>query len=125
MPWGAVSPLPASLVAAAYSRWPCPWPGAKPWLGITIRFPLNLHEIFTRGFYRNLRIGCESEGCCVSAIGFARIMVDRQETGRTLPDVNVHRIKVETRNVCFWYGKTQALFDVATAIPERCVTALI
>jgi phosphate transport system ATP-binding protein len=61
----------------------------------------------------------------MSAVGFAKIMVDRQETGRTLPDVNVHRIKVETRNLCFWYGKTQALFDVAMAIPERCVTALI
>jgi phosphate transport system ATP-binding protein len=61
----------------------------------------------------------------VSAVGFAKIMVERQETGRTLPDVNVHRIKVETRDLCFWYGKTQALFDVTTAIPERCVTALI
>jgi phosphate transport system ATP-binding protein len=32
---------------------------------------------------------------------------------------------LETRNLSFWYGKTQALFDVTTAIPERCVTALI
>ena len=61
----------------------------------------------------------------MSAVGFAKIMVERQESGRTLPDVNVHRIKVETRNLCFWYGKTQALFNVTTAIPERCVTALI
>ena len=61
----------------------------------------------------------------MSAVGFAKIMVDRQETGRTLPDVNVHRIKVETRSLCFWYGKTQALHNVSTAIPERCVTALI
>ena len=61
----------------------------------------------------------------MSAVGFAKIMVERQESGRTLPDVNVHRIKVETRDLCFWYGKTQALFDVTTVIPERCVTALI
>ena len=61
----------------------------------------------------------------MSAVGFAKIMVERQETGRTLPDVIDHRIKVETRNLSFWYGKTQALFDVATVIPERCVTALI
>jgi phosphate transport system ATP-binding protein len=59
------------------------------------------------------------------SVGFAKIMVERQETGRTLPDVNGHRIKVETRNLCFWYGSTQALFDVTTSIPERCVTALI
>src|SRR5437763_1275959 len=52
-------------------------------------------------------------------------MVERQETGRTLPNVNGHGLKVETRNLCFWYGKTQALFDIETAIPERCVTALI
>jgi phosphate transport system ATP-binding protein len=52
-------------------------------------------------------------------------MVERQEAGRTLPDVHGHRIKLETRNLSFWYGKTQALFGVTTAIPERCVTALI
>jgi phosphate transport system ATP-binding protein len=61
----------------------------------------------------------------VSAVGFAKIMVERQETGRTLPDVNAHRVKMETRDLCFWYGKTQALFDVSAAIPERSVTALI
>jgi phosphate transport system ATP-binding protein len=61
----------------------------------------------------------------VSAIGFANIMVERQETGRTVPDVKAHLMKIETRNVCFWYGKTQALFDVTAAIPERSVTALI
>jgi phosphate transport system ATP-binding protein len=61
----------------------------------------------------------------VSAVGFARIMVERQQTGRTLPDVKSHCVKMQTRNLCFWYGTTQALFDVSTAIPERCVTALI
>ena len=61
----------------------------------------------------------------MSAVGFAKIMVERQETGRTLPDVQGHHVKVETRNLSFWYGKTQALYDVSTSIPERCVTALI
>jgi phosphate transport system ATP-binding protein len=61
----------------------------------------------------------------VSAVGFARIMVERREEGRTLPNVNGHCTKLETSNLCFWYGKTQALFEVTTAIPERCVTALI
>lgn len=59
------------------------------------------------------------------AIGFAKIMVDRQQTGRTHPDVNRNSVKVETRNLSFWYGNTQALFDISTAIPDRCVTALI
>ena len=52
----------------------------------------------------------------MSAVGFAKIMVDRQETGRTLPDVIDHRIKVETRNLSFWYAKTQALFNVTTVL---------
>ncbi|MCS6977311.1 MAG: phosphate ABC transporter ATP-binding protein PstB [Gemmatales bacterium] len=33
--------------------------------------------------------------------------------------------KMETRDLCLWYGKTQALFNITMAIPERCVTALI
>ena len=61
----------------------------------------------------------------MSAVGFAKIMVERQEAGRHLPDMNGHGLKVETRDLCFWYGKSQALFDVNTSIPERCVTALI
>ena len=59
------------------------------------------------------------------SVGFAKIMVERQQTGRTLPDVNAHGVKVATRNLCFWYGKTQAFVDVTTAFPDRCVTALI
>lgn len=61
----------------------------------------------------------------MSAVGFAKIMVERKESGRTLPDVKLHRIKVETRNLSFWYGKTQALHGVNASIPERSVTALI
>jgi phosphate transport system ATP-binding protein len=52
-------------------------------------------------------------------------MVERQEAGRTLPNVNGHRQKIEARTLSFWYGATQALFDINLAIPERCVTALI
>ena len=57
--------------------------------------------------------------------GFAKIMVERQEAGRTLPNVVGHRLKIETRGLCFWYGQSQALFDIDIDIPERCVTALI
>lgn len=57
--------------------------------------------------------------------GFAKIMVERQEAGRTLPNVNDHLRKIEARGLSFWYGATQALFDINMAIPERCVTALI
>ena len=60
-----------------------------------------------------------------SAVGFAQIMVERQEAGRKSPDINGHGVKVETRDLSFWYGSNQALFDVSAVIPERCVTALI
>jgi phosphate transport system ATP-binding protein len=33
--------------------------------------------------------------------------------------------KIEARNVCFHYGRQQALFDISLSVPERCVTALI
>jgi phosphate transport system ATP-binding protein len=35
------------------------------------------------------------------------------------------KTKIEVHNLCFFYGSTQALFDVSVAIPERAVTALI
>jgi phosphate transport system ATP-binding protein len=35
------------------------------------------------------------------------------------------RIRMETRDLCFFYGKNQALHDVSLVIPEKSVTALI
>lgn len=32
---------------------------------------------------------------------------------------------ITTRNLCLWYGNTQALKDVSVSIPERSITALI
>jgi phosphate transport system ATP-binding protein len=33
--------------------------------------------------------------------------------------------KIETRNVCFHYGRVQALYDISLTVPKQCVTALI
>lgn len=60
-----------------------------------------------------------------ATIAFAKIIMERREAEPARADVSAHGIKLQTRRLCFWYGKTQALFDVTTAIPERCVTALI
>lgn len=60
-----------------------------------------------------------------ATVAFAKIVGERQETGRSHPDLSDHRIKIEARDVNFWYGHTQALFDINMAIPERCVAALI
>ena len=59
------------------------------------------------------------------AVGFARIMTERQQSGRTLRAVSDHRIKLEAKRLCFFYGKAQALYDISMMIPDRCVTALI
>jgi phosphate transport system ATP-binding protein len=37
----------------------------------------------------------------------------------------VRRMKVETRKLNFFYGASQALFDISVQIPEKSVTALI
>lgn len=40
-------------------------------------------------------------------------------------DTNSTAVKIETRNLSFFYGVNQALFDVSLTILERAVTALI
>ena len=40
-------------------------------------------------------------------------------------DMSSHPINVESRDVDFWYGDNQVLFDVSLQVPERSVTALI
>src|SRR5262245_6586869 len=91
--------------------------------------PCKLHSIFTQSTQClpivHGSIPAQLARCPVSAVGYAKIMVERQEAGRTLPNVNGHGLKMEAGHLSFWYGKTQALFDVSMAIPERCVTALI
>jgi phosphate transport system ATP-binding protein len=45
--------------------------------------------------------------------------------GRKPPDLRGARTKFDIQSLSFWYGATQALFDVRLTIPERSVTALI
>jgi len=52
-------------------------------------------------------------------------MVERQESGRHVANVKDCGTKINARDLCFWYGKTQALHDISIMIPERCVTGLI
>jgi phosphate transport system ATP-binding protein len=51
----------------------------------------------------------------------------RQNADRAVVDDNPleHPVKMESRNLNFFYGPVQALFDISLAIPERAVTALI
>jgi phosphate transport system ATP-binding protein len=52
-------------------------------------------------------------------------MTERSVAGRSSPDLTRARPKFDVRKLSFWYGKTQALFDVTLTIPERSVMALI
>jgi phosphate transport system ATP-binding protein len=45
--------------------------------------------------------------------------------GREPPDLKGVRARFEVRGLSFWYGASQALYDVSLVIPERSVTALI
>jgi phosphate transport system ATP-binding protein len=59
--------------------------------------------------------------------GLSTIVRDRTASQTVLqPDLTASmKPKIETRSLSFFYGETQALFDVNLAIPERSVTALI
>jgi phosphate transport system ATP-binding protein len=52
-------------------------------------------------------------------------MVGREPTPQGAPGGKGVRAKFEVRNLCFWYGTSQALHDVSLLVPERSVVALI
>jgi phosphate transport system ATP-binding protein len=56
---------------------------------------------------------------------FSAIITERGESGRASADLRGVRAKFDVRRLSFWYGATQALFDVTLMIPERSVVALI
>jgi phosphate transport system ATP-binding protein len=60
----------------------------------------------------------------VSTLSFSAILSERSLNGRE-PGVQGIKNKFEVRGLSFWYGPTQALFDVSVQIPERSVLALI
>ena len=64
-------------------------------------------------------------GASVTALSYSTIISERSMSGRAAPDLGATSTKIEVRGFSFWYGSTQALFDVSLAIPDRSVTALI
>jgi phosphate transport system ATP-binding protein len=61
----------------------------------------------------------------VSTLSYTAIMSDRALVGRPPGHDKGLRARFEVRNLGFWYGATQALFDISLAIPDRSVLALI
>jgi phosphate transport system ATP-binding protein len=61
----------------------------------------------------------------VSTLSYSAILSERSMVGRAPPDLKGVRGKLEVRSLSFWYGPTQALFDVSLTIPECAIVALI
>jgi phosphate transport system ATP-binding protein len=61
----------------------------------------------------------------VSTLSYSAILSERSQVGRQSPDLNGVQTKFEVNNLSFWYGNSQALFDVNLTIPHRSVMAFI
>jgi phosphate transport system ATP-binding protein len=61
----------------------------------------------------------------LSTLSYSAIISERSQIGRKPHELNGARLKFEIRNLSFWYGSNQALFDIQLSIPERSVAALI
>jgi phosphate transport system ATP-binding protein len=61
----------------------------------------------------------------VSTLAYSAILSERSLGGREPPDLQGARAKFDVRGLSFWYGSTQALFDVSLVVPECSVVALI
>jgi phosphate transport system ATP-binding protein len=64
-------------------------------------------------------------GVGVSTQAYSAILSERSQVGRKSSDLKGVRSKFEVRNLDFWYGGSQALFNVSLLVPERSVVALI
>jgi phosphate transport system ATP-binding protein len=61
----------------------------------------------------------------LSTLSYSAIISERNLGGWKPPDLKGLRAKFGVRELSFWYGTNQALFDVTLTIPERSVMALI
>jgi phosphate transport system ATP-binding protein len=61
----------------------------------------------------------------MSTLSYSAIMADRTRDGREPSAGMGNQAKFRVKDLCFWYGAKQALWDISLNIPERSVTALI
>ncbi len=61
----------------------------------------------------------------MSTLSYSAIISERSQNGREITSPKGVRAKFATRNLNFWYGAKQSLFDISLEIPERAVMALI
>lgn len=61
----------------------------------------------------------------MSTLSYSAIISERSLAGKEPPNLKGVRSKFQVRTLSFWYGASQALWDVSLLIPERSVVALI
>jgi phosphate transport system ATP-binding protein len=61
----------------------------------------------------------------LSTLSYSAIISERSLNGREPGTLKSAPAKYEVRDLSFWYGRTQALFDISMRIPEQSVLALI
>jgi phosphate transport system ATP-binding protein len=61
----------------------------------------------------------------LSTLSYSAILSERSLVGREPPDLKGVRLKFKIQDLSFWYGPSQALYDISLAIPECSVVALI
>jgi phosphate transport system ATP-binding protein len=61
----------------------------------------------------------------LSTLSYSAIISERSTVGRKPPDLKGVRAKFKVQGLSFWYGPSQALFDISLDIPERSVVAMI
>jgi phosphate transport system ATP-binding protein len=62
----------------------------------------------------------------MSTLSYSAIISERSQNGREVVRQEPHgKSKFLVRQMNFWYGRKQALFDISLTVPERSVVALI
>jgi phosphate transport system ATP-binding protein len=61
----------------------------------------------------------------MSTLAYSAIISERSQTGREVSNNTGVEKKFSVRNLSFWYGSQQALWDISLDIPERSVCAFI
>jgi phosphate transport system ATP-binding protein len=61
----------------------------------------------------------------LTTLSYSAIISERSMSGREPPDLKGARLRFEIRDFSFWYGPTQALWNVSLSVPNCSVAALI
>src|SRR5207253_4408838 len=89
------------------------------WEGILPASSPFLHEIYTHGFYNSsacrskVRGELKHQGGFVSTLSYSAIISERTLSGRQPASQATVRSKFDVRNLNFWYGTSQTLFDIS------------